>query len=490
VAAYIRTVDRNPFLPHAPHPRQRAFLLLADELEVLYGGAAGGGKSDALLMAAAQYAHVPGYSALLLRRTFPDLHQADALIPRSKAWWLGKGPHWNDQLRRWTFPSGATVTFGYLDHDDAVYQYQGAAFQFVGIDELTQHTEFRYRYLFSRLRRPEGGPLAGVPVRMRAGSNPGGAGHDWVKRRFVDPKTRDPGAYFVPARLADNPSLDAAGYERSLANLDPLTRAQLLAGDWDAVAGGRFKRAWFGWGRADPDSPDFLLLAGPDGAAAERVRRDRLTVFQTCDPAASTSAAADYFVLSTWGLTPKANLVWLACERGKWELPEQVALCQASYRRHRPAFVAVEEVLNQRALAQMLRRSTAPAMVVRGVSPLGKDKLARAAGFINLAASGRVYLPADDRAFPLDDVLGELERFAGDPDRDAHDDVVDTGSYAAELLPVLEPTAAGAGRPGVHVPAPLRAPGTPAAPPLGRGAPTPGRPVTSPSKFSHSAGRE
>ena len=474
MAAYIRTVDRNPFVPHKPHPKQRTFLLLADEPEVLYGGAAGGGKSDALLMAAAQYAHVPGYSALLLRRTFPDLYQADALIPRSKAWWLGRGPAWHEQLRRWTFPSGATVTFGYLDHDDAVYQYQGAAYQYIGIDELTQHTEFRYRYLFSRLRRPEAGPLAAVPLRMRAGSNPGGVGHDWVKRRFLDPRTRAAGAVFVPARLADNPSLDAEGYGRSLANLDPLTRAQLLAGDWDAVAGGRFKRDWFGRLRPDRDSPDYATLHAPDGTEVERFKPADRPRFQTCDPAASTSTAADYFVLSTWLLTPKANLAWVGCERGKWELPDQVTLCQRSYRRHRPQFVAVEEVLSQRGLAQLLRRSTDPVMVVRGVSPLGKDKLSRAAGFINLAASGRVFLPECDPAFPLDDVLGELERFTGDPDQDAHDDVVDTGSYAAELLPSLVPLAAGAGKPGVHVPAPLRQPGSPAAPRLGAGAHPPG----------------
>lgn len=456
MATYIRTVDRNPLVPHAPHPKQRVFLLLADVLEALYGGAAGGGKSDALLMAAAQYLHVPGYSALLLRRTFRDLMQPGALVPRAKGWWLGRdGVRWSGQEMRFHFacPGGgeSTVTFGYMEHDDDVYQYQGSELQFFGIDELTQHTEWRYRYLMSRLRKPEAGPLADVPLRARAGANPGGVGHDWVKRRFVAPDAKAPGAAFVPATLADNPSLDRAGYERSLALLDPLTRAQLLAGDWDAVAGGRFKRDWFGWVRRDRDSPDYWQL-WRDGACVERFKWSDRPRFQTCDPAASTSAAADYFALSTWLLTPKANVVWAACERDKLEIPEQVAVCQRSYRRHRPQFVAVEEVLNQRSLAQLLRRSTDPAMVVRGVSPLGRDKLARASAFINLAASGRVFLPEADPGFPLEDVLAELTRFTGDPDQDAHDDIVDTGSYAAELLPMLEPAAKGGSAPGLWTP--------------------------------------
>ena len=133
--------------------------------------------------------------------------------------------------------------------------------------------------------------------------------------------------------------------------------------------------------------------------------------------------------------------------------------CQASYRRHHPQFLAVEEVLNQRALAQLLRRSTTPAMVVRGVSPLGRDKLARASSGINLAASGRIHLPEDNPMFPFDDVISELTRFTGDPEQDAHDDIVDTVSYMAELLPMLEGGAGGAKQPGTWTPGGALRPG-------------------------------
>jgi len=190
-------------------------------------------------MSALQYADVPNYAALLLRRSFRDLNQPDALIPRSKEWLSGKA-QWNQQSQRWTFASGSTLTFGYLENPDDVYQYQGAAFQFVGFDELTQFRENDYRYLFSRLRRLQ---KLDVPIRMRAASNPGGRGHDWVKRRFVA-DSKEPTAEFIPATLDDNPHLDREAYRKSLDLLDPTTRAQLLAGSWDAGDAGIIAYEW------------------------------------------------------------------------------------------------------------------------------------------------------------------------------------------------------------------------------------------------------
>lgn len=232
----------TPYIPHGPTPPQTAFLLL-DALEAFYGGAAGGGKSDALLMAALQYVDVPGYSALILRRTFPELSQPGAIMSRSHEWlgqWRKHGVQWNEQKKRWTFPSGATLTFGYLRSIRDVYQYQGAEFQFVGFDELTQFPEEPYTYLFSRLRRPEQGPLAQVPLRMRAASNPGNVGHGWVKNRLVMPDARQPGRVFIPAKLSDNPHLDRDTYVESLSHLGPILRRQLLDGDWAAFEGAAY----------------------------------------------------------------------------------------------------------------------------------------------------------------------------------------------------------------------------------------------------------
>lgn len=235
----------NKYVPHVPHPPQREFLKL-DCLEALYGGAAGGGKSDALLMAALQYVDVPNYSAILFRRVSPDLHGADGLVPRSKEWLFPVIGHsaWNGERMVWTFPSGATLRFGHAQYEDDVLKFQGHAYQFIGFDELTHFTERQYRYLFSRLRKLSTGTGAVVPLRMRGASNPGGPGHDWVKKRFVtkerdllDPADTEEvvnARTFVPARLADNPSIDQESYRASLAALEPEERAQLLDGDWDA----------------------------------------------------------------------------------------------------------------------------------------------------------------------------------------------------------------------------------------------------------------
>jgi predicted phage terminase large subunit-like protein len=234
-------IPPNPLTGGArPSVPQAAFLLLP-HLEALYGGAAGGGKSEALLMGALQYVDCPGYAAILFRRTFADLMLPGALIPRSHEWLSGSDAHWNGKDYRWTFPSGATLSFGYLQAEDDKYRYQGAEFQFVGFDELTHFTETQYRYLFSRLRRLKG---ARVPIRARSSANPGGRGHDWVKARFI--VSTSPDRVFVPAKLDDNPHLDKVEYEASLAQLDPITRARLREGNWDVrEAGGYFRREWF-----------------------------------------------------------------------------------------------------------------------------------------------------------------------------------------------------------------------------------------------------
>lgn len=226
VDAVLARRAKRSYVPHTPHPKQQEFLAL-DCREALYGGAAGGGKSDALLMAALQYVHVPGYNALILRRTFADLSLPDAIMARAKEWLAGTDAVWNERDKCFTFPSGARLQFGYCDTDKDRLRYQGGAYQFIAFDELTQFPEAWYRYLFSRLRRLRG---SDVPPRVRSATNPGGIGHEWVRRRFV--AANDPDRPFIPARLDDNPSLDADEYRLALAVLDTTTRKQLEEGLW------------------------------------------------------------------------------------------------------------------------------------------------------------------------------------------------------------------------------------------------------------------
>lgn len=233
------TPRTTKYFRQAPTDRQRAFLLY-DGREALYGGAAGGGKSSALLMAALQYVDVPGYSALLLRRTYADLSKAGALMDRAREWLSGTDARWNEQKKEWRFPSGAVLAFGHMENEKDKFNYQGSEWQFVGFDELTHFTQTQYTYLFSRLRRLKGSP---VPLRVRAGSNPGGVGHEWVFERFFTNRGK---RVFVKSLLEDNPHLDREEYEESLKELDPITRLQLRMGDWTVrQKGPLFQREWF-----------------------------------------------------------------------------------------------------------------------------------------------------------------------------------------------------------------------------------------------------
>lgn len=237
------------YISETPTPKQQAFLLL-DCKEAMYGGAAGPGKSSALLMAALQWVDTPGYAALILRRTYADLSLPGAIMDRADLWLRGTDAHWNKEEKTWSFPSGATLTFGYLAAESDKYRYQSAEFQCICFDELTQFSETQYTYLFSRLRRKAG---VDVPLRMRVASNPGGVGHGWVYDRFMpdlSPEAiehrRKTGRIFIPGRMTDNPYIDQDAYRNSLAELDDITRRQLEEGLWITDPASRpFLRDWW-----------------------------------------------------------------------------------------------------------------------------------------------------------------------------------------------------------------------------------------------------
>ena len=235
------------FSPHEPYLKQKIFLLIP-ALEALYGGRAGGGKSDALLMAALQYVDIPGYAAIIFRNSYSDLILPGALMDRAREWFEPQMPdvRWSSRTNSWIFPSGATITFGYLDKPDDHLRYKGAEFQFIGFDEVTEIREKHYTYLFSRLRKPSEGPLSQVPLRARAASNPA---PNWVRERFIeDPTDEGTGLkrIYIPAGLEDNPFVDKKSYREALSKLDAVERARLESGDWYAEEpGAKFSRSWF-----------------------------------------------------------------------------------------------------------------------------------------------------------------------------------------------------------------------------------------------------
>jgi len=242
-----------------PQPKQAAFLA-RPEYEGLYGGAAGGGKSDALLAEALRQVHIPWYRAIIFRRTFPDL--AD-LIDRSLEIYPFAFPRakYNGAGHFWLFPSGAKIYFGSMPHDADRFRYRGRQFDFIGFDELTLFSWEQYSYMFSRNRAK--GP--NTRVYIRSTTNPGGIGHGWVKDRFVTaapPMTPIKTEYeiirpdgsrqkivryrvFVPATVFDNKMLltNDPMYLARLAMMPAAYRDALLYGSWDSFEGQCF-REW------------------------------------------------------------------------------------------------------------------------------------------------------------------------------------------------------------------------------------------------------
>ena len=228
-----------------PNEGPQTEFLAAGETDVLYGGAAGGGKSYAMLVDPLRYAHKAAHRALILRRSMPELRE---LIDKSRELYPRAFPgcKYREVEKLWTFPSGAKIEFGFLERDADVYRYQGQAYSWIGFDEIThQATEFGWNYLASRLRTTD--PEI-IPY-MRCTANPGGVGAHWVKKRYIDPAPPNRGFQgadgitrkFIPARLDDNPYLATDGrYEQMLKSLPDVQRKQLLEGNWDVAEGAAF----------------------------------------------------------------------------------------------------------------------------------------------------------------------------------------------------------------------------------------------------------
>ena len=261
---YDTSVEEHANILFKPNPGPQTDFLAAAEREVLYGGSAGGGKSYAMLSDPLRYMGHPAFSGLLLRHTTEELRElvfkSQELYP--KIW---PGIKWSERKMQWTAPSGARLWMSYLDRDDDVLRYQGLAFSWIGFDELTQwSTPYAWNYMRSRLRST----APDLPIFMRATTNPGGRGHGWVKKMFIDPAVynrafdatdietgevlRYPAGHakagrplfkrrFIPARLSDNPYLAESGdYEAMLLSMPEQQRRQLLDGDWDIKEGAAF----------------------------------------------------------------------------------------------------------------------------------------------------------------------------------------------------------------------------------------------------------
>ncbi len=418
--------DWRHYCPHEPTEKQAAFLALEGR-EALFGGAAGGGKSDALLMAALQYVHIPGYAAIIFRRTYADLSKPGALLERAHAWLDGTAAKWIDETKTFRFPSGATISFGYLDCEKDKLNHQGAEYQFVGFDELTQFPEKWYRYLFSRLRRLKGSK---IPIRMRGATNPGGVGHNWVMGRFpilteeADAGRKsvgERGRVFIPSKLEDNPHLDTEEYEESLAELDTVTRTQLRRGDWRISSGGTvFKREWFA-GRFNPsDLPKLATLRQWDLAGTEPGPTNTDPDFTRGLKSAYDPGKKILYILDLKSARKTAGAVRDLVVATAWEdgktCPVRVEQEGGSSGKY-----VVEDLVG--ALL---------GFDAKGVSVSGKGgKLLRARPASAQAEAGKILLP--EGAAWVSEFIDEMEAFDGSENGGSHDDIVDTLSATVDF---------------------------------------------------------
>lgn len=288
----------------APNPGPQTEFLAANEREVLYGGSAGGGKSYGLLADPMRYFGNANFNGIILRRTNDELREliwkSQEIYPKAFP-----GAKWQEKKSQWVFPTGGRLWMTYLERDEDVLRYQGQAFSYIAFDELTQHaTPFAWNYMRSRLRTTD--PT--LPLFMRATTNPGGPGHSWVKRMFIDPapagkrfaatdietgetmvypeshaKAGQPLFYrrFIPASLKDNPYLMADGqYEANLLALPEMQRRQLLEGDWAIADGAAF-----------PEFRQHVHTCDPFDVPPEWRR------FRSCDYGYSSYSAVHWFAI-------------------------------------------------------------------------------------------------------------------------------------------------------------------------------------------------
>ena len=268
VPAQVKPAEFDPIAAQEvvfqPNPGPQTQYLASSEREVLYGGAAGGGKSYATLADPLRDLNNPDFSGLLVRHTTEELRE---LIQKSQDLYPKAIPgiKWSERKSQWTTPRGGRLWMSYLDKDTDVMRYQGQAFNYVAFDELTQwQSPYGWNYMRSRLRSSS----KELGLYMRATTNPGGPGHSWVKKMFIDPapsntpfwatdiETGETLTYpkghskegeplfkrrFIPASLFDNPHLAESGdYEAMLLSLPEHQKKQLLEGNWDVNEGAAF----------------------------------------------------------------------------------------------------------------------------------------------------------------------------------------------------------------------------------------------------------
>lgn len=463
-------------------PKPLLFLSLPHR-EALYGGAAGGMKTETLLAAALQYSDIPGYSAILFRRRLQEHKKPNCLIPRAKKWlspWLAtKEATWDGSEHKFVFKTKnfdgtegepSTLSFGYCYNVDTELQYQGAEYQFIGWDEGTQVNPDDYLYLFSRLRKVAcpihktkmvwdeelnmdvASPVyvdgcllcdqrSAIPLRVRTATNPGNRAHAFFKERFRIEKDASTGKFlgknlerpYLPAYVQDNPHIDGKSYVQSLLELDPVRGRQLLDGDWDASPDSLYRQEYCNYYTT---RSNYIVF---DGQSHDI---HNMRWFFTLDAASSDKDVLDgnSTAMGFWGLTQDYKLGLFDASIFQKEIPDVIDEAVKFYKKWatfpREAFVVEKNGLGVAIFQGLKARGLPVAEIWKSNSKIEFAKT----GIIKMK-QGRIYLPADSKKWKkqVEDQLFVWQGLPDEPD-DIVDmfsmgcDYVDWGKYDSNLL--------------------------------------------------------
>lgn len=411
----------------------------------IYGGAAGGGKTWALLMEPLRHIGNPKFGAVFFRRTTVQIRNEGGLWDESTKLYPDLGGDPSEHVLTWKFPKGSSISFAHLEHDKTRLNWQGSQIPLLCFDELTHFSAAQFWYMLSRNRS-----MCGVRPYVRATCNPDP--DSWVAefiawwidqntgyaipdragkvRWFVrvgdqimwadspDDLTQytmpDEGGNqvpvpaksvtFIPAALTDNKALMAAdpGYMANLLALSSIERERLLGGNWKVRAeSGMFRADWWRFYTIPPLITHRIIFA---------------------DTANKTKTMNDYSVFQCWGYTATKQAVLLDQIRGKWEAPDLLVQARAFWAKHKDAqgqaalrAIKVEDKSSGTGLIQTLKREGVPILPIQR----NIDKVTRAYDAAPYIESGNVLLP--QQAPWLSDYLAEFSAFPNG----AHDDMVD-----------------------------------------------------------------
>lgn len=429
--------------------------------EALLGGAAGGGKTVALLTWLLEGIHIPGYNSAIFRRYQTDTKDDEsALIAKSAQIF----PALDGKLVgfRWMFPAGSSIVMEGIANDNALLSKQGKEYHRLAFDELTHFTEQAYQFVVTtRMRKVKD---LGITLGVRSSANPGGPGHAWVKERFItdeairtvrDIPVSEPTPYgmifrkekdiaYIPSRAADNPSLDVQGYIRQLSkNKNPVERARMMNGDWGIAPEGLIKPHWLRYYTMRDQMID-LLVSRPDGNGGI-VHTDEVLFsfhqqearrFITGDTAGgmkditreSKGKSFSWTVFTTWDYKRYGGKHQALILRDVWRdrkgFTDVVNVLRRLYLQWKPSKLRVEDQTMGPHLYDTLRFE----MPLELISTEGVDKVGRATMLLNMLERGEVYLPIGENSWRH--VL-ETEWLSWQGLEDETNDQIDVAAYAA-----------------------------------------------------------